>query len=260
MITHRIVGNAMQVAVCQLDQGQTVYAEPGKFLWKTVNVAIETRLTRPAGNQVGAAPAAGGFLQKALDVGKRVLAGEHLALPYFTPAGGSGLVALAGAVPGELRAIELDGTGGWYTAKSTLVAAESGVELDVELAGLRAGLRGGEGFVLEHFTGTGTLLIAAAGNFVELNPAKYGGKVQVHTGCIVAFEDSLAYGVERIGGIGAQTAMTAAFGVEGMNLATLEGDGTALIQSMSLEALARSLHPYLAGGGEEKKGPLGGLL
>ncbi len=54
--------------------------------------------------------------------------------------------------------------------------------------------------------------------------------------------------------------MTAAFGVEGMNLATLEGDGTALIQSMSLEALARSLHPYLAGGGEEKKGPLGGLL
>ncbi|MHB1486853.1 MAG: AIM24 family protein [Acidimicrobiales bacterium] len=260
MITHKIVGNAMQVAVCQLDQGQTAYAEPGKFLWKTVNVAIETRLTRPVGNQAGAPPAAGGFLQKALDVSKRVLAGEHLAFQYFTPAGGSGLVAMAGVVPGEMRAIELDGTRGWYTEKSTLVAAESGVDFDIAFTGLKAGLRGGEGFVLEHFTGTGTLLLAAAGNFVELNPAKYGGKIQVHTGCIVAFEDSLAYGVERIGGLSTRTAMTAAFGVEGVNLATLEGDGTVLIQSMSLEALARCLHPYLPGGGEEQKGPLGGLL
>lgn len=258
MITRKITGNAMQVATCQLGAGQCMYAEPGKFLWKTQNVTIETRLTRPAGSDAGAPPAAGGFLQKALDVSKRVLAGEHLAFQYFTPLGGSGLVAFAGVVPGELRAIDLDGTCGWYTEKSTFVAAESGVDFDIAFTGLRAGMRGGTGFVLEHFTGTGTLLIAAAGNFAELNPAKYGGKIQVHTGCVVAFEDRLSYGVERVGGLNAQTAMTAVFGAEGVNLATLEGDGTVLIQSMNLEALARSLHPYL-GGGEEKKG-FGGIL
>ena len=260
MITHKLVGTTVQTAICQLQQGQTVYGEPGKFLWKTINVGLETRLTRPIGNQAGAAPAAAGLLQKALDVTKRALAGENLAFQYFTPTGGSGLVAFAGVIPGELRAIELDGTGGWLTEKATFVAAEASVEFDIAFTGLRAGLRGGEGFVLEHFSGAGTLLIAAAGSLTELNPAKYGGKIQVHTGCVVAFEDSLSYGIERVGGLNAQTMMTAAFGAEGINLATLEGDGRVLIQSVTLEALARSLHPYLPGSGEEKRGPLGGIL
>ncbi len=95
---------------------------------------------------------------------------------------------------------------------------------------------------------------------MDLNPAKYRGKIQPDTGCIVAFEDGLSYGVERIGGLSARTAMTAVFGVEGVNLATLEGDGTVLVQSMSLAALARCLYPCLPGGGEEQKGHLGGLL
>lgn len=250
----------MQLAICQLEAAQTLYAEPGKFLWKTQNVAIETRLTRPVGNQAGAPSAAGGFLQKALDVGKRVVAGEHLAFQYFTPAGGGGLAAFAGVMPGELRAIELDGTKGWYTEKSTFVAAESSVNFDISFTGIRTGLRGGAGFVLEHFTGSGTLFIAAAGNFVELNPSKYGGKIQIHTGCIVAFEDTITYAVERIGGLNAQTAMTAVFGDQGINLATLEGDGIVLIQSMNIEALARSLHPYLSSSSEEKDSLLGGLL
>ncbi len=260
MITHKLVGTTVQTAICQLQQGQTVYAEPGKFLWKTINVGLETRLTRPVGNQAGAPAAAAGLLQKALDVTKRALAGESLAFQYFTPAGGSGLVAFAGVIPGELRAIELDGTRGWLTEKATFVAAESSIDFDIAFTGLRAGLRGGEGFVLEHFSGVGTLLIAAAGSLTELNPAKYGGKIQVHTGCVVAFEDSLSYGIERVGGLNAQTMMTAAFGAEGINLATLEGDGRVLIQSVTLEALARSLHPYLPGSGEEKRGPLGGIL
>lgn len=260
MITHKIVGTTVQTAICQLEQGQTVYAEPGKFLWKTQNVGLETRLSRPIANQAGARPVAGGLLQKAVDVTKRALAGESLAFQYFAPSGGSGLVAFAGVVPGEVRAIELDGTRAWLTEKSTFVAAESSVDFDIAFTGLRAGLRGGEGFVLERFSGVGTFIIAAAGSFIELNPAKYGGKIQVHTGCIVAFQDSLNYGVERVGGLSAQTVMTAAFGAEGINLATLEGDGLVLIQSVTLEALARSLHPYLLGSGEEKRGPLGGLL
>lgn len=107
MLTHKIVGGALQQAVCQVDQGQTIFAEPGKFLWKTPNVQLDTRLTTPAGEPAGALPTKTSILQKAVDVGKRVLAGEHLAFQYFTPVGGSGLVTFAGVVPGEMRAIEL---------------------------------------------------------------------------------------------------------------------------------------------------------
>lgn len=261
MITHKLTGNAFQLVVCQLEPGQTLYAEPGKFVWKTQNVGIETHLVASSSSQgSGTAQGGGGLLQKAVDIGKRALAGEHLAFQYFSAVGGNGLVALAGVVPGELRALELDGASGWFTEKSTLVGAESSVNFDISFTGLRKGVRGGTGFVLEHFTGNGTLFIAAAGNFIELNPAKYGGKIQVHAGCLVAFEDTLTYGVERVGGLSAQTAMTAMFGAEGISLATLEGDGRVLLQSMSLEALANSLHPYLPSSGDETKPGLGNLF
>jgi uncharacterized protein (AIM24 family) len=42
MLSYKLVGNAMQMAVVQLDAGQTVYCEAGKFLWKTTNVSVET--------------------------------------------------------------------------------------------------------------------------------------------------------------------------------------------------------------------------
>src|SRR4029079_4716391 len=132
--------------------------------------------------------------------------------------GGAGLVSLAGTLPGELRAIELDGTRGWFAEKDAFVAAEASVNFDIAFSGFRTGRKGGEGFVLEKFTGTGTLLIAGAGNFIELNPAKYGGKSRFETGCVGAFQDTIKYGVERVGAMNTQTAMTAMFGGEGLNL------------------------------------------
>ena len=258
-LAHKLVGNAMQMAVCQLAEGQTVYCEAGKFLWKTVNVSVETRLTKPQGNQQGAQATAGGLLQKALDVGKRVLAGESLAFQYYRASGGSGLVTFAGVLPGEMRALELDGTTVWYAEKDAFVAAESTVDFDIAFSGLRTGMKGGEGFVLERFSGHGTVLIAGAGNFIELNPAKYGGKIQVDTGCVVAFQDTVRYGVERVGALNTQTMMTAMFGGEGLSLATLEGDGQVILQSMTIEGLAKALAKNM-GVGNDKRGPLGGLL
>ncbi len=258
-IANKIVGTASQMVICQLGAGQTVYAEAGRFLWKTTNVSIETRLSKPAAGPGGSG--GGGLFGKAMEVGKRVLAGQSLAFQYFTPTGGSGLVAFAGSLPGELRALELDGSIGWLTEKEALIAAEGSVEFDIAFAGLRTGRRGGAGFVLEKFTGTGTLLIAAAGNFIEVNPAKYGGKIQVHAGCLVAFQDTVRYSVEYIGGFSAQTAMTAMFGGEGINLATLEGDGAVILQSVNLHGLAEAMERLIGDPGNDKgRAGVGGLF
>jgi uncharacterized protein (AIM24 family) len=258
-IATKVLGNAMQLAVCQLEPGQTLYAEAGKFLWKTVNVGVETRISGP-GAASGGGGGAGGLLNVALNAGKRMLAGESLAFQYFTSTGGSGLVSLAGTLPGEMRAIELDGSRGWFAEKDAFVAAETTVDFDIAFNGLRAGFRGGEGFVLERFSGSGTLLIAGAGNFIELNPASYGGKIQVHTGCLVAFEDTVRYGVERIGALNRQTVMSGLLGGNGFNQATLEGDGLVLLQSMTMESLAAAIAKNSHSGDEKASNPIGGLF
>jgi uncharacterized protein (AIM24 family) len=262
VIRHQIKGTASQMVICQLDAEQTIYCEAGKFLWKTANVQMETRFSTRDPNEGDGdkglfAKAAGA----AKEMGKRALAGESLAFQYFTPVGGSGLVSFAGTLPGELREIQLDGKKGWTAEKDAFVAAEGSVHFDIKWAGFSAGRKGGEGFVLERFTGEGSLFIAGGGNFIELNPSQYGGKIQVDTGCIVAFEDGITYGVERIGKFDAKGLKTAFFGGEGMSLATLEGDGRVVLQSVSMVALARSLsHAAGQASTEGTAGSIRGLL
>ena len=262
MIKNEIKGTVNQMVVCQVDPDQTIYCEAGKFLWKTANVGLETRFSTPGQE---AANQGKGLFQKALstavEVGKRQLAGESAAFQYFTPQGGSGLVAFAGTLPGEMREIVMDGSKVWTAEKDAFVAAESTVHFDIQLAGFTAGRRGGEGFVLEKFTGTGSLFIAGAGNFIDLNPADYGGKIQVDTGCAVAWDDGITYNVEHIGKMDAQGMKTAFFGGESFSLATFEGNGQVILQSVSMVALARTLmHAAGQSSTEGTAGSIKGLL
>jgi uncharacterized protein (AIM24 family) len=162
-----------------------------------------------------------------------------------------------------MRAIEVEPGRTWMAEKDAFVGAEGSVRFDVAFAGARAGFSGGEGFVLEKFTSTtgGTLFLAGAGNFIDINPAEYGGTLYVDTGCIVAFEgDKIQYGVERIGGLDRAGLMNAAFGGEGLSQATLRGNGRVILQSMTMDALAKALQKN-AGAGDKKTGAgLGGIF
>ncbi|WP_328320701.1 AIM24 family protein [Streptomyces sp. NBC_00388] len=266
-LQQEIVGNAMQMAVVSLQPGQTVYCEAGKFLFKTSNVSMETRLSGPGGGgqgpggQQGQSGGMGGMLRQAMgtamQVGQRALAGESLAFQYFAATGGEGTVGFAGVLPGEMRALELNGSRAWFAEKDAFVAAESTVDFGIAWQGGRTGRSGGEGFILEKFTGRGTVIICGAGNFIDLNPADFGGRIEVDTGCIVAFEEGIEYGVERIGGLNRQGMMNAVFGGEGLSLATLEGNGRVILQSLTIEGLANALKKAQGG---DKQGPTGGLF
>ena len=270
----KLVGDSMQVATVQLDPGQLVYAEAGKFLWKTVNVKVETRVDRPDANGGGAPPppgsagatGGGGFLNKALktgmDMGKRRLAGESMVFDWYHAEQGAGLVSFAGVLPGHMQILELDGGRGWFAGKDAFVFAESTVTFDIAFNSFKVGRKGGEGFVLERFDGIGTVLVAGAGNFITLDLAKYGGKIQVDTGCLVAFQEGINYGVERVGGLNMSTALSMAFGHQGINLATLEGDGQVILQSMTYAGMGRALQPFISHGVDSNKseGGLGSIL
>lgn len=238
-IACKLSGEFAQNLTCQLDANQSMFADATKFRWKTTNVAIETRLSVPGGrsdsSNAPSAKGAGGFLKSALatatEVGKRALAGQSLAFQWFTPSGGSGLVGLAGELPGQVRVIELDGATGWRAESRAFICAESTVTYDIDFAGLNLGRRSREGLIFEHFTGRGTVILGGGGNLIDMNPADYGGKIQVHGGAVVAFADTVTFSVERVGALNAQTAMTAVFGGQGLNLITLSGEGPVILQS-----------------------------
>lgn len=111
---------------------------------------------------------------------------------------------------------------------------------------LGAGFFGGEGFILEQLTGPGTVFIHAGGDFVEFTLAA-GESLQIDTGCIVAFEETVDYDIQLAGGI-----RTALFGGEGLFLATLTGPGRVIVQSLTLQKMRRELAPYRTGGDEHK--------
>ncbi len=268
MLEHSIVGDAMQMVVCTLRPGQVLYAEAGKFLFRSGDVALETKLSQPSGGSstAGGSGALGGLLRGALEAGKRLAAGESFAFQHFQTRGGDGLVALAGVLPGEVRAIEVAPGDTWLAEKDAFVGAEGSVRFDVAFSGLMTGLFGGEGFVLEKFTSEtgGTLFLGGAGNFIDINPAEYGGTLLVDTGCIVAFDgDRIRYRVETIGRLDRGGLMNIAFGGEGFTQAVLEGDGRVILQSMTVSALAKALAknagPGDRSGGAGGSGPLGGL-
>jgi hypothetical protein len=84
-----------------------------------------------------------------------------------------------------------------------------------------AGLFGGEGFILEKLSGSGTAMIHAGGNLVEFDLVA-GQAMRVDTGCIVAFEEAVRYDIQFVGGF-----KNALFGGEGLFLAELTGPASA---------------------------------
>ena len=231
-LDYTIAGDNLQIARVRLKAGQEVYAEAGKMVYKTPNVAWDTRMT---GETLG---------QKLLGALKRTVTGESLFVTYFR-ANGNGEVGFAGSYPGRIEAFDLAPGQSIMAQRDAFLFAQTGVQLSVAFVKkLGAGFFGGEGFILEKLTGPGLVFIHAGGDFVEFNLAA-GEGLQVETGCIVAFDETVDYDIQFVGGI-----KTALFGGEGLFLATLTGPGRVILQSMTLQKMRRELAPTRKGGDE----------
>ena len=238
-LDYTIQGSNLQFIRLKLKQGQEVYAEAGKMVYKTANVTWETRMS---GNTLG---------EKIWGALKRKVMGESLFLTYFHSSG-DGEVGFAGSYPGHIQPFELKPGETILVQRDGFICAQSTVQLNIAFVKkLGAGLFGGEGFILEKLTGPGAVFIHGGGDFVEFN-LRQGEVLQVDPGCIVAFDESVAYDIQMAGGI-----RTAIFGGEGLFLATMTGPGKVIVQSMTLERMRRELAPS-RGGGDEKS-PLGAI-
>ena len=171
------------------------------MVYKTANVSWETRMS---GESLG---------DKLLGALRRTITGESLFLTYFR-SDGAGEVGFAGSYPGKIQLFDLAEGQSIMAQRDAFLLAQTSVQFSVAFVKkLGAGFFGGEGFILEKLTGPGAVFIHAGGDFVEFQLAE-GEVLHVDAGNIVAFDESVDYDIEFVGGI-----KTALFGGEGLFLA-----------------------------------------
>jgi uncharacterized protein (AIM24 family) len=100
---------------------------------------------------------------------------------------------------------------------------------------LRAGMFGGEGFIMQKLTGSGTVFIHASGTLTALE-LRAGEELKVDTGCLAALQTSVNYDVKYVGSL-----KTSVLGGEGLFLASVKGPGTVWLQSLPIQRLRATL-------------------
>ncbi len=248
-IDYKIIGEDIQLVEVELDPNETVVAEAGTMCYMEDGIVFETKMGdgSSADNSV---------LGKIFQAGSRLLTGESLFMTHFTNRGyGKRKVAFAAPHPGTIIPINLATLPGntLIAQKDSFLCAALGTQISITFnQKIGAGLFGGEGFILEKLQGDGLAFVHAGGTIVE----KYlnNETLRIDTGCIVAFEQTLSYDIQKAGNLKSMV-----FGGEGMFLATMRGTGRVWIQSMPLSKLIRTLSPYGGNANKENGSVLGGL-
>jgi uncharacterized protein (TIGR00266 family) len=171
------------VADVHLAAGECVISEGGAMISMSSGVTVETSTFSKGG---------GGGLFKAA---KRLLAGESLFLNKFT-AGSEGHVSLAPTLMGDIEHIALDGTKNVIVQGTSYLAGSSTLDLDTQFSGLK-GLFSGESMFWIKISGTGALLVNSFGGIFSVD---IDGEYIVDTGHIVAYEDTLEFKPQKVGG------------------------------------------------------------
>lgn len=127
-----------------------------------------------------------------------------------------------------------------------LMFMNDSIEMDAKMdGGLLGGLK---------MEGRGELFIHSGGTIVPFD-LKAGERLRVDTGCLVAFDASVDYDIERVGGI-----KTSLFGGEGLFFAVMTGPGRVWLQTLPFSRLAERIHNAYGADREDVKRDFGGAL
>ena len=223
---YRIFGTPMPAVTLTLDRGEEIYTQSGGMTWMSEGFSMETNMK-------------GGLLG---GIG-RMFAGESLFLATYAAQHDNAEITMASSFPGEIRMLEI-GSGKEYIAqKNAFLCATKNVSVSAYVTGVKAGFFGGEGFILQKYSGQGLAFLELDGTIVERELAP-GEVIKVNTGNVAAFETSVEYSSEMVKGFA-----NVLFGGEGLFLTTLKGPGKVWLQTMSAAGLAQRIIPYIPTGG-----------
>ena len=219
---YEIQGGAFPIVICTLQRGETMKNETGAMSFMTSEMKMETNT--------------GGGLLKGLG---RALSGDSIFLNFFTAQADNQKIGFSAHKNRKIFPIRLDGTNTIIGQKNAFLAAEEGVDLDIYFRNkIGTGIFGGEGFVLQKFSGVGMAFIEIDGEVIERELAP-GEQLLLDPGHLAAMDESVGFDIERVKG-----AKNILFG-EGLFFARLTGPGKVWIQTMPISKLAQAIIPFL---------------
>lgn len=206
---------------CILNRGETIKTSAGSMSWMSDGFDLEVK---------------SGGLMKGIS---RMFSGESMFVNYYTANRDNQEIVFASSLPGEIKHIKMNGQT-LIGQKSAYLASDMGVEFKtVFTKKFSSGLIGGEGFILQQFSGHGDLFLEADGSLTEYNLGP-GETMLVDQGHVFLFEESVSYEIETIKGM-----KNVFFGGEGMFLVRLVGPGKIILQSMPISNLAARIVPFV---------------
>ena len=223
---YEIVGESMPAVICELQANESMITESGSMAWMSPNMNMSTN--------------AGGSLGRAFG---RIFSGESIFQNIYTAQGGPGLIAFASSFPGSIRAVEITPQRPVVVQKSGFLASESSVELSVFFQKkLGAGFFGGEGFIMQKLSGSGTAFLEIDGSAVEYDLAP-GQRLVVDTGNLAMMDATCSIDIKSVKGV-----KNVLFGGEGLFLTVVTGPGKVVLQTMPISGMAAALIPFLPTG------------
>ncbi len=220
---YEIIGGSFPAVNVVLSEGETVITQSGAMAWCDQDVEMSTN-------------AEGGLLRS---IG-RMFSGASLMFVRHTAHRNGSKITFSASFPGTIKEFRVDEDHEYFAQKSAFLVADEGVEVDATVnKNFWAGLLGGEGFILQKFTGEGTMLAEIDGSLVEIELAE-GEQIKVETGHVALFESTCTYDVESVSGF-----KNIFFGGQGLFLTTLTGPGKVWLQTLTASDMASKLLPYI---------------
>jgi len=199
---YEIWGDNLPAVTIELDAGESIYTQSGGMSWMTDGISMETNARGGIGKALG-----------------RLFSGESFFQATYTAQRPGASITLASSFPGHIKVLEVGPGKEFIAQKGAFLCAQPTVDVSVHITRAKAGFFGGEGFILQRFSGYGLVFLELDGSIREIN-LQPGQTIKVDTGNIAAFESTVEYSAEMVKGF-----KNILFGGEGLFLSTLRGPG-----------------------------------
>ncbi len=221
---YELKGGSFPVVVCHLENGEQMITERGSMVWMSPNMQMETQ---------------GGGLGRMFS---KAFSGESMFQNIYT-ARGTGMITFGSSFPGQIKPITIGSGSEMILQKSAFLAAEAGVELSVHFSKkLGAGFFGGEGFIMQRLSGSGTAFVEIDGELVEYE-LKPGQQIVVDTGNVAGFTSGVQMDIQQVPGL-----KNKLLGGEGLFNTVLTGPGRVWLQTMPIYNVAMAIGRYIPAG------------